>query len=128
MKLLTKQPLVWINAYLPAILWAALIYILSNQSVLPGFEQSLADYLLKKTGHMTVYAVLYYILYRGVKKTFTFKNPSAYILVPLLICFVYAVSDEFHQGMIPGRYPTARDVGYDMLGASVALLRKTNCI
>lgn len=128
MKLLTKKPLVWISAYLPAILWAVIIFYLSNQSVLPGFEQSLADFILKKGGHMTVYAVLYYILYRGIKKTFTFSNPSAYVFLPLLICFIYAVTDEYHQGMVPGRYSTARDVGYDMLGVSVALLRKTNCI
>jgi VanZ family protein len=128
MKLLTTKPFIWIESYLPPLLWAALIYILSNQSVIPGFEQSVPDFILKKTGHMTVYFVLYWMLYRGIKQTISFKNHLGYILVPLFICFIYAASDELHQGFVPGRYPTARDVGYDMLGASVALLRKTNCI
>ncbi len=48
--------------------------------------------------------------------------------LPLILCLIYAITDEIHQSFVPGRYPTSTDIGYDMLGASVALLKTMNCI
>lgn len=105
--------------YLPVLLWCGLIFFLSSQSNLPGPGAAALDFLFKKTAHMSVYAVLYWLLFRAVNAG---RSTPTYIL-PLLICIGYAISDEFHQGLTPGRSPTARDVGFDMLGMGVALLR-----
>ena len=32
-------------------------------------------------------------------------------------CFLYAITDEFHQGITPGRTPLIQDVFIDALGA-----------
>lgn len=112
----------WCNAYLPPIVWAILIFFLSAQSYLPSFETYFFDFLFKKGSHIFVYGVLYFLVFRGVnleKKTLKEKN----WLVPFVICFIYALVDEFHQAFTPGRTPAYRDIGYDLLGTSIAFLR-----
>src|SRR5690606_2974034 len=123
MKLTTTSLASWFKAYLPPFLWAGVIFLFSAQSVLPGFDVSLYDFLLVNACHMTVCAGLYFLLYRAVKMTSHFLLQALYLVVPLVLCLIYAITDELHQSTVPVRYPTARDIGYDMLGASVALLK-----
>lgn len=115
------------NALLPPIAWAALIFILSSQSVLPGIEISTLDFVAKKTAHMIVYAVLYILLYRAtaiLTDTMpTGKRQQWLLYAPIFLCFAYAISDEIHQSFVPNRFGTVRDVGYDMLGTSIAFLK-----
>ncbi len=110
------------NAYLPPLLWAILIFFLSAQSYLPGFDTYFFDFLFKKGSHIFVYGVLYFLVYRGVnleKKSQKDKN----WFIPFVICFIYALVDELHQMFTPGRIPAYRDIGYDLLGTSIAFLR-----
>lgn len=86
---------------------------------------------------MFVYGVLFSLLHWGVnqiKKQNLVATPSEdrisakIIAIPtwklaLIITFAYALTDEFHQTFIPYRYGTLRDLGYDMLGVLVALLK-----
>ena len=110
-----------LNAYAPPLLWAGVIFIFSAQSVLPGFDVDLTDFLFKKLAHMFVYGVLYALLFRAVnlERGSTKKN----WVVPFLLCLTYALLDEVHQSFTPNRTPSLRDVGYDFLGASVAFLK-----
>lgn len=74
---------------------------------------------------MLVYAVFYFLVARAVEMVATPNTkPSVKVFLPLLIVLLYAVSDEFHQSLVPGRYPTGRDIGYDILGASLVFFRK----
>ena len=43
------------------------------------------------------------------------------VLLSLLICFLYACSDEIHQLFVPGRSGEARDVLIDTLGACLGV-------
>ncbi len=113
-----------IIAYLPPILWAILIFIFSAQSLLPGFEESAYDFIFKKLAHISVYLVLYLLVLQAVITTITEKQPKMRLLLPIFICLLYAASDEFHQSLVPGRYATLRDIGYDGLGISIAFLKK----
>lgn len=113
-----------IIAYLPPVMWAGLIFLFSSQAILPGFEQSIYDFILKKLAHIFVYLVLYTLVVRGVTSTINKKYKNTIIFLPILICLIYAVSDEFHQSLVPGRYATFRDIGYDMLGVTIAFLKK----
>lgn len=117
-----------IIAYLPPIMWAGLIFIFSSQTTLPGFEQSAYDFVLKKLAHIFVYLVLYILVTRGITLTINKKHKNTIILLPIFICLIYATSDEFHQSLVPGRYATFRDIGYDMLGVSIAFLKKYSYI
>lgn len=116
------------NAYLPPVLWAVLIFVFSSQTTLPGFEESAYDFILKKTAHIGVYLILYLLVLRSVKLTIKNKYDKLIIWLPILICLLYATSDEFHQSLVPGRYSTIRDIGYDMLGVSIAFLKKYSYI
>ncbi len=118
----------FINIYFPPIAWGILIFILSSQNSLPGFEQSPIDFFFKKSAHIFVYLVLYLLVKRSIDIKYNYKQTKKQILLPVFICLIYAISDELHQSMTPGRYPTVRDVGYDMLGVGTAFLRKYNFI
>lgn len=111
------------KAYLPAAAWAATIFLLSAQSTLPGLSVSAADFVFKKSAHIFVYAVLYFLLWRAMIKTTAPTNTRRWLL-PLAMTLIYASIDEFHQIFVPGRFGTLRDVGYDMLGASIVFLRQ----
>lgn len=115
-------------AYIPAFAWAVVIFLLSAQEVLPGFTVSAYDFIFKKSAHMFVYAVLYWLLSQAYQRTTPTANPTQKALIPLLMVLCYAITDELHQGTVPGRYPTVRDVGYDLLGATTVLLHQLKLI
>lgn len=115
-----------IKAFVPALAWAGVIFFLSSQEMLPGLTLSAPDFILKKTGHVLVYAVLYLLVLDGFNKIG--KPPHQSWHIAAIICLLYAISDEIHQSTVPGRTATARDVGFDMLGISLAFLFKFNYI
>ncbi|MEX0895449.1 MAG: VanZ family protein [Patescibacteria group bacterium] len=121
------SPAIYLKAYLPVAAWALTIFILSSQGSLPGFSVSAADFVFKKSAHMFVYAVLYYLFWRAVQKTHPTPTTSQTFIhwaLPLGLTLLYAASDELHQTFVPYRYGTIRDVGYDMLGACIVFLRQ----
>ena len=109
--------------WLAVFLWAGLIFFLSSQPSLPGVHANSFDFIFKKTAHMFVYAVLYFLIVRATE----WKTKSGYLLI-FCICFLYGSSDEFHQGFVAGRFPSIMDVGFDLLGASVAAMRQMKII
>lgn len=117
-----------IIAYLPPILWAGIIFILSSQATLPGLEESAYDFILKKLAHILVYLILYLLVFRAVQITIQEKQKKLILILPIVICLIYAISDEFHQSLVPGRYATLRDIGYDMIGVTTAFLKKYDYI
>jgi hypothetical protein len=115
----------YIKAYLPSVLWAALIFILSDQTRLPGFNISLLDFLFKKMAHMFVYAVLYYLIFRAYQITHPKESLTRkHYLWPLFLTLFYAISDELHQSVVSGRYASTRDLAYDFLGMMSVLLHQ----
>lgn len=109
-------------AFLPATLWAGIIFLFSAQEMLPSLTLSVLDFLFKKSAHMFVYAVLYFLLYQTFKQLGT-KTKNIWKKA-LIISLIYALTDEFHQSLVPGRSATLRDVGFDFLGISLIILRK----
>jgi VanZ family protein len=102
-----------------AVLWMIFIFILSSQPVLPGTSVVAADFLSKKIAHMAVFGVLYYLWYLTLNEAKDKKN----FLVPAIIVIVYAITDELHQSIIPGRRASFGDVGYDSIGAGIVFLK-----
>jgi VanZ family protein len=102
--------------WLPALLAMLTIFLFSAQSSseLPSFDR--ADRIVKKGGHMIGYALLALSYWQG----FAFKREKKWIAWFLVI--LYAVSDEFHQSFVPGRFPSILDVVvFDNLGALLGL-------
>jgi VanZ family protein len=112
----------FLNIYLPPILWAAVIFILSSQATLPSLSFSVYDFVFKKSAHVFVYGVLFVLINRSllIKQV---SSGQAW-KIAMLITLLYAISDELHQSLVPGRYGTLRDIGYDMIGVTLAFLWK----
>lgn len=95
----------------PAVLWMAVIFLVSHQPDLPSAPQPLWDVLLKKGAHVAEYAVLGYVLARA-----TGAPRRAWVLGLL-----YGISDELHQSFVPGRQARAADVLLDGLGCGLGV-------
>ncbi|MCB9801742.1 MAG: VanZ family protein [Pseudomonadales bacterium] len=103
--------------YIPLACWMMVIFFLSDQQTLPGSSISMFDLVLKKTGHVVVYAVLWLLSVRAFSNHMQRQNA---INAAFLFCLLYAISDEFHQSFVPGRHPSALDVGFDAVGMILA--------
>ena len=77
--------------------------------------------IVRKTAHFSIYAMLGLLTMNFV---LTIENKKMYknIMMALLFCFIYAITDEFHQRFIPGRSGEIRDVLIDTSGALVGIL------
>jgi len=113
--------------------WMVVIFIYSSQPAVISDEKSrfvinifkylglnldsllgnLSNFIVRKLGHFTEYAILYLLLYRAMKDSF--KSKTA-LLASLVIVFLYASSDEIHQYFVPGRACRVRDVLIDTFG------------
>ena len=115
------KKLLW---YLPAIAWAGMIFVLSSRPVLGGTGIFLlSDFILKKIAHIAVFGMLFFWLLVGRSQGFRLYLTYKQQAVLMLIVLAYAFFDELHQSFTPGRVSSARDVGYDFLGAGLIFLR-----
>lgn len=70
---------------------------------------------IRKAAHFTIYFLLGIVTLRAVL-LHTEQTKTA-IIAALLLCFLYACSDEFHQSFVPGRGPSFLDVMLDTAGS-----------
>jgi|SRR6185503_15724708 len=102
--------------WIPALLIMGVIFWFSSQpsSNLPNFDW--ADKIIKKGGHMCGYALLAWSYWRATQ-----FQPNRRRLAWFL-AILYAITDEYHQSFVTGRFPSAVDVlVYDNLGALLSL-------
>ena len=114
--------------WIPVVVWGALIFTLSTSAfsaantariidpilriLLPGITAASVDVchmLIRKAAHFTEYGILFWLLVRGPMA----QRPY----LALLLCVVYALSDEGHQAFVPGRTASLYDVALDSTGA-----------
>lgn len=127
--------------FLPALLWMGVIFYLSSQdgtasgSLSGGFSdllygllrflriplnESALHFLLRKGAHFTAYLLLG-LLYAYALEARTLREH----LRCLLLAFLYAASDEYHQIFVPGRSGEVRDVLIDTSGAFLGLTARS---
>jgi VanZ family protein len=94
-----------------------LIFILSAQSQLPAPEQRWLDFLFEKSAHTFEFAVLGVLSLRALAAESSVNRRS--FMVAVILAWLYALSDEFHQSFVPGRSADWIDVLFDWLGAVV---------
>lgn len=124
------------------ILWMALIFYLSHQPVVEsnnlstGITEVVADtlekvkpdikinlgrlnHIIRKNAHFFAYLILGVLVLNGLRSSGVggFKA----IALALIICVLYAISDEVHQLFVPGRGGQVRDVLIDSIGAVVGI-------
>jgi len=117
-----------LGEWIPVLLWGALIFTLSTSAFsagntakvidpilrwsIPGITAATVEVchmLVRKTAHFTEYGILFWLLVRGPMK----DRPY----LALLLCVLYALSDEGHQIFVPGRTASLYDVALDSTGA-----------
>lgn len=130
-------------SWILVILWMALIFYLSQKPATESNELSIwitekivetvekvasnvdidirsFNHVVRKNAHFFSYLILGILVANGLRSC----NINGYrsFLVALLICILYAVSDEIHQLYVPGRSGQVKDVIIDSAGALVGIL------
>lgn len=126
--------------WVPPLGWMALIWMMSSDVgslghsasifvpaitwLFPGAtpdQIALLHALVRKLGHLTEYAILAALWFRGLvgERRLT---PARSAWVALAVSVTWAVLDEIHQGTIPSRTASAGDVMIDAVGATLAVL------
>ena len=105
--------------WLPVLLWAGLIFILSSIPNL-GTGLGIWDTILRKIAHLAEYGALAGLLWRA----FTRDTALPGRVVPwltLALVAAYAISDEIHQSYVPTRHGSPVDVAIDVVGGGLML-------
>lgn len=101
--------------WLPALAWMVVIFALSSRSGLRLTEDAAVDKPFRIVAHLATFALLgALILYAlGGRGAPTLRSALGAVLLTLL----YAITDELHQALVPGRTGRLQDVGTDLVGA-----------
>ena len=115
------------------IIWMILIFIMSNYTSTASAHQSglivnviasifkidnlnLLSHIIRKLAHFTEYFILGILTIRVI---IDYKLNNYYAII---ICILYAISDEIHQIFIPGRSGEVRDVLIDITGTTLGII------
>ena len=138
-----------ILSFVPAVIWMVLIYSFSAAPAVESSETSdgisykivkvmaglpfldweeeeleeKADTLhvpIRKAAHFSEYALLAVLWV--VPLGCTTKDNKKRMAAALLLCIIYAASDEIHQLFVPGRDGNVKDVIIDSVGAGFGIL------
>jgi len=98
--------------WLPVLLWCWLIFFLSSIPNLKTSQNPFLDEILRKTCHFLEYLALYVLFFRALNWQKEKKN----FWLPLLLTFLYSLSDEWHQSFVPTRAGRFKDIFIDNSG------------
>ncbi len=105
--------------------WMGLIFILSGipADSFPAGTTSAQQ----STAHVFLYSVLSYLIMGAVlsrqtdkKRNSVYKWKLSFFAV--IFCVLYGITDEYHQGYVPGRFVSFSDLGVDAFGAVLGVL------
>jgi VanZ family protein len=112
-----RRPWLWWGL---AAAWMGLIFYFSAQTNFDFVPERWQVDPVSWAVHFGEYAVLALLLWQALRATPRLSRRATSLAFILTV--LYAISDEWHQFYVPGRYSDVRDVMVDALGALVALL------
>lgn len=112
------------------LIWMIIIFIMSSFNAEDSANQSnfivniisnifnienvkLLSLIIRKLAHFTEYLILGTL----VINMFTKNNAKKTYLLSILLCIIYAISDEIHQIFVPGRACQIKDILIDSVGS-----------
>ncbi len=124
-----------IHLLLPLI-WMVVIFIFSQQPasissgqssvfveqlhhIVPSIDQQLLTFIIRKSAHIFAYFILGILLFNALWRAELRKRPT---MLSIIICVLYAASDEFHQLFVSGRSGEIRDIIIDSIAASIGIV------
>ena len=114
-----KNAFLWY--WLPFLSYCLLVFIVSSRSL---SDMDLGRFfMLDKVLHALEFSIFAVLCYRAF--AYGVKNyvMSGYALsLSLLVSFLYAISDEYHQSFVPHRQTDLSDLVADVMGIVVACL------
>ena len=116
MKLTIKR---FLTYWAPVIVWALVIFNFSAHPAISTSTVHWQDFIIKKTAHLTEYAIFAMLWYRAFRASGIDKKTAG--LYAIFICLAYGATDEFHQTFTPTREPTIRDVTIDATGGVIGI-------
>jgi len=108
-------------AWLPALLWAGMIFLVSNQPKETFERLGFTGELLSTAGHFVSYALLMFLVVLALHYGSSLPRKYLYISAFVLIA-LYGLSDEYHQTFVQGRTATLWDWLVDLSGATLVWL------
>jgi len=115
-----------VRFWLPVFLWMMTIFAFSSRQKIALTDSYAISFLFFKTLHLIEYAFLYVVSYRAFLNTIS-KKKSSYVYACIFVT-VYAISDEFHQSLVPTREGKLRDVIIDMIGGGLGWIMLTQLV
>lgn len=111
-------------------LWMFLIFLMSSFDATESANQSnfivniitnifkienieVLSFIIRKLAHFTEYLILGFLTINMLNK----NDISKKYILSILICLIYATSDEIHQLFVPGRVCQLRDILIDSIGS-----------
>lgn len=112
------------------LIWMIIIFIMSSFNAEDSANQSnfilniisnifnienvkLLSLIIRKLAHFTEYLILGLLTINMLNK----NDISKKYILSILICIIYATSDEIHQIFVPGRACQLRDILIDSIGS-----------
>ena len=103
--------------WLPVIIWAILIFIVSSISRFPKqLEPALS---MGKLAHIIEYAIFGFLLARAFYNSPKKKLKKFFRILTIICVIVYGITDEWHQSFVPVRTASPLDVLYDGIGGII---------
>ena len=108
--------------WFPVILWAGVIFLLSQIPNLKSDLPSTWDLVFRKIAHATEYGLLSLLLLRAFRSYPSDRGFIVDVVAVLTIVVAFALSDEIHQAAVPGRHGSFIDICIDSGGAFLGLV------
>jgi len=105
--------------WIPPVVWASLIFWLSNKSQLPEPSFWLPPFT-DKIIHAGIFAILSCLLYPAFRTMGSSRWQAA--VFSMIVSSLYGITDEWHQSMVANRTPDLFDWVADTIGGSFVFL------
>ena len=92
-----------------------IVDIIANIFKIENIE--LLSFIIRKLAHFTEYLILGLL----VANMFIKNNINNLCLLSIILCIIYATSDEIHQIFVPGRACQLRDILIDSIGSIIGI-------